>query len=175
MSEQEAFLEVAEDLAFEESRSGTEHTKMAPARIVEFVSGHHLALPLHTTLEILENPDIFPVPGAAPHARGLLLWQDNWIPVIDLARLLLPQTAPVAEAPKYVLVLAFQRVPGQPLEYGALVLPVLPETVFVDDGMACKLPNDSPLWPEISLSCFSYRGKPIPIVDTGRLLGRSYE
>lgn len=175
MSDQEALQEMASTLAPEESRYGTEHRKTAPARIVAFASGHHLALPLHTTLEIVENPDIFPVPGAAPHALGLLLWQDKWIPVIDLARLLLPQSAPAAEPPKYILVLAFQRVPGQPLEYGALVLPALPETVFVDDSMACELPNDSPLWPAISLSCFSYRDEAIPIVDTGRLLGRSYE
>lgn len=175
MGEQEALQTVADGLAFEEGQTWAEHKKAAPARIVEFARDHYLALPLHTTLEIVENPDILPVPGAAPHARGLLLWQENWIPVIDLARLLLPQIAPTAGTSKYILVLAFQRVPGQPLEYGALVLPVLPETVFVDDSMACKLPDDSPFWPEISLSCFSYRGEAIPIVDTGRLFGRSYE
>ena len=55
------------------------------------------------------------------------------------------------------------------------MLPALPETVFVDDSMACELPNDSPLWPAISLSCFSYRDEAIPIVDTGRLLNRSHK
>ena len=150
--------------------------KTAPARIIEYTEGHRLALPLHTTLEIVEDPEIVPVPGAAPHAIGILLWQDNWIAVVDLARLLLPQEVIAGEdKPKYVLVLAYQRVPGQPLEYCAVVLPVLPATTFVDNDMFCDLPEDSPIWPQISLSCFSYQDQPTPIVDTGRLFGRSYE
>ena len=150
--------------------------KTAPARILEYTEGHRLALPLHTTLEIVEDPEIVPVPGAAPHAIGLLSWQDNWIAVIDLARLLQPQEMIAGEdKPKYVLVLAYQRVAGEPLEYCAVVLPVLPATTFVDNDMYCDLPEDSPLWPQISLSCFSYQDQPTPIVDTGRLFCRSYE
>lgn len=150
--------------------------KTAPARLVEFLAGHRLALPLHTTLEIVEDPEIFPIPGAAPHAVGLLPWQEGWIPVVDLGRLLLQQDTPLEEGKaRYVLALAYQRVAGEPLEYCAVLLPRLPETTFVSDEMVCKLPDDSPLWPQVSLSCFTYKGEPTPIVDTGRLFGRSYE
>ena len=103
-----------------------EGEKVAPARILEYAMGRHIALPTHTTLEIVENPEIFPVPETAPHGLGLFNWQDNWIAVIDLARLLgQPELSAVSAdaAPRYVLVVAFQRRPGLALEYGGIVLP----------------------------------------------------
>lgn len=154
---------------------GQAKAKVAPARLVEYAPGKRLALPIHTTLEIVEQPEFFHVPGIAPHGLGLLNWQDNWIAAIDLARLLEGTPTPDADKPKYALVLAFQRTPGEPLEYAAAALSRLPETIFVSDDFFCDLPADSPIWPQISLSCFSHQGAAIPIVDTGRLLGRSYE
>ena len=150
-------------------------TKVAPARLLEYAPGKRLALPIHTTLEIVEDPEFYPVPGIAAHGLGLLNWQENWIAAVDLAMLLDGTPTPGADRPKYVLVLAFQRVPGTPLEYAAVALPELPETVFVSDEFFCDLPTDNPLWPEISLSCFSHLGAAVPIVDTGKLFGRSYE
>ncbi len=152
--------------------------RQAPARILEYAQDCRIALPIHTTLEIVEEIEIVPVPGAASHAVGLLLWQEQWLPVVDLGRLLqepgLAAASVVTEKPRYLLVLAYQRVPGQALEYGAIVLPLLPETIFIGDDAACPLPDDNPLWPLISLSCFTYKDAPTPIVDTGRLFGRSY-
>lgn len=146
--------------------------RQAPARILEYAPDRRFALPIHTTLEILEEFDIVPVPGAAPHGLGLLLWQERWIPVLDPAVLL--GAAEHADTPAYLLVVACQRAPRQPLEYGALALSRLPETVFVGNDSACELPEDSPLWPRISLSCFRHRDTPTPIVDTGRLFGTSH-
>ena len=123
----------------------------------------------------MEDPEIFPVPRSAPHGIGLFYWQERWLPVIDLGHLFQQADLSVAiEKLRYVLVIAYQRVPGQALEYGAIVLPLLPETIFIGDDASCALPEDSPLWPEISLSCFTYKDAATPIVDTGRLFGRSY-
>ena len=149
--------------------------RTAPARILEYAPGRYLALPIHTTLEIVEDPEILPVPGIASYGVGLLKWQESWIPVVDLARLLHGTPTPDADKPKYVLSLAYQRIAGEALEYAAVVLPSLPETAFVDNDLFCDLPDDSPHWPSISLSCFTYKEKAAPIVDTGRLFGRSYE
>lgn len=157
---------------------GQEQKKQVPARMLEYAPDRYVALPPHTTLEIVEDPDIIPVPGAAPHALGLLFWQERWLPVIDLGRLL-HETDTSAESPdtgkpRHVLVVACQRMPGHALEYGAIALPVLPETIFIGNEASCALPEDNPLWPQISLSCFTYKDSPTPIVDTGRLFGRSY-
>ena len=155
--------------------AGPTPVKTAPARLLEYAPGKRLALPIHTTLEIVEDPEISPVPGIAPHGVGLLNWQENWIAVVDLARLLHGAPTPDADKPKYVLTLAYQPTPGQPLEYAGVLLPRLPETIFVSDEFFCDLPDDTPLWPQICLSCFSHQGAAIPIVDTGKLFGRSYE
>ena len=149
--------------------------RTAPARILEYAPDRYLALPIHTTLEIVETPEILPIPGIAAYGVGLFEWQGKWIPVVDLSHLLHGTPTPDADKPKYALSLAYQCVPGEPLEYAAVILPSLPETTFVDDWLFCDLPDDSPLWPSISLSCFTYREKATPIVDTGRLFGRSYE
>ena len=149
--------------------------RLAPARILEYAQNRRIALPIHTTLEIVEDPEIFPVPRSAPHGIGLFYWQERWLPVIDLGHLFQQADLSVAiEKLRSVLVIAYQRVPGQALEYGAIVLPLLPETIFIGDDASCALPEDSPLWPEISLSCFTYKDAATPIVDTGRLFGRSY-
>ena len=149
-------------------------TKVAPARLLEYAPGKRFALPIHTTLEIVEDPEFFHVPGIAQHGLGLLNWQENWIAAVDLSMLLDGVPTPDADKPKYVLVLAFQRAPGEALDYAAVVLPELPQTIFVSDEFFCDLPTDNPIWPEISLSCFSHQGAAIPIVDTGKLFGRSY-
>lgn len=48
-------------------------------------------LSVSQVLEVLSSPPLLPVPGAPPSVRGLVLWRDSPVPVIDLAaRLGLP-------------------------------------------------------------------------------------
>lgn len=151
----------------------------APARLLEYAPDRYIALPTHTTLEIVEDPEIYPVPGAALYGLGLLYWQEHWLAVVDLARMFLqnglPDVSIATEKPRYVLVLAYQRMPGYALEYGAITLPVLPETIFIGDDAACDLPTDSPIWATVSLSCFTYAGHTIPVLNTAQIFGRSHQ
>ena len=141
----------------------------AMARLVEYAQGRFAALATHTTLEILEDPQPVPVPGAASHAHGLLSWQGRRVPMIDL-HALLHGSEPGSAAP-FALVIAYQAAPGRPVEYGALALRALPRTVEVADAQQCALPNDSGTWPLIAMSCFHFEGESVPILDTGRLFG----
>lgn len=143
----------------------------AVARLIEYAPGRQIALPPHTTIELLENPAVVAVPGAAYYACGLLAWQGRRLPLLDLHALLLRAHpgANGAVAPRYALVLAYQRAPRQPVEYGAISLAVLPQTVTVGDEARCELPTDSDLWPLLALSCFRHEGRAVPILDTARL------
>jgi hypothetical protein len=142
----------------------------AVARLVEYAPGRQIALPPHTTIELLENPAVVTVPGAAYYACGLLAWQNRLLPLIDLHALLRAYPgANSAVAPRYALVLAYQRVPRQPVEYGAISLAVLPQTVTVSDEAQCELFTDSDLWPLLALSCFKHEGRTVPILDTAKL------
>ncbi len=142
------------------------------ARLIEFARGRMVALPPHTTLEIVEHPQAVTVPGAAYYGYGLMTWQGQRVPMIDLDAMLraYPQ-AQRTRTPRYALVVAYQRAPGLPVEHGAIGLAELPQNVMVRDADCCELPTDSDMWTHIALSCFQLDGQPVPIVDTARLFG----
>lgn len=142
----------------------------AAARLIEYASGSYVALPPHTTLEIIEHPAIVNVPGAAYYAFGMLAWQGHYLPVIDVHTLLQSYRDTPISAPRYALVLAYQRAPGSPIEYGALGLDTLPQTIEVGDEAWRELPTCSDIWPLLSLSCFQHKKAIVPILDTAKLL-----
>ena len=144
----------------------------APARLIEFERGRHIALPVQATLEVIDEPKILPVPGAAYYGAGITKWQGRWLPVLDLHVLLNAFRKEFIAPTRYLLVLAYQSAPRQPLRHGVLALPSLPLTVEIDDNAACALPTDSDLWPLIALSCFEHEGKAVPVVDPARLFER---
>jgi chemotaxis signal transduction protein len=142
----------------------------AEARLVEYAPGRKIALPPHTTYGLIESPSHVIVPGAARYAHGLLAWQGKWLPLLDLHTLL--QTDTCVEqtvAPRYALVLAFQRAARQPVEYGAIALTTLPQTITVGDEAQCDLPTDSMRWSMLALSCFRHEDQAIPILDTAQI------
>ena len=147
----------------------------AVARLVEYAKGRFAALPAHTTIELLEHPQAIAVPGAAYYAHGLLPWQGGWIPMIDLDTMLRAYLAhPLAQSPRYALVVAYQEAPGLPVQHGAIALAELPQSVNVADDSACALPGDSGMWPLLALAAFMHHGQPVPILDTTRLFASFY-
>lgn len=139
------------------------------ARLIEYEHGRAVALPVHTTIEVLDQAALVQVPGAAYYCSGLTRWQGNWLPVLDLAALINAYRKSYAQPTRHLLVVAFQAAPGEALQYGALALPSLPVTVTVSDATRCALPGDSDLWPLISLACFEHAGNAVPVLCTARL------
>ena len=142
----------------------------APARLVEYARGRFIALPPHTTLELLEHPAILSVPGGAYYGYGLLAWQGQQIPVLNFDALLRAYAAAAPAArPRYALVIAYQQAPRAPVQHGALGLAALPRTIEVGDEAGCDLPEEGDLWPALALSCFQHEGQAVPIINTARL------
>jgi hypothetical protein len=146
-----------------------------PAQLLEYAHGRHVALPQHATLEVLEQPQIVPVPGSAYYSVGLAKWQNRWLPVIDLHVLLQAYRKQYAAPTRYLLVVAYPTAPRTPLQHGVIALPMLPAVITVFDDTLCPLPTDSDLWPHLALSCFEHQGRPVPILDTGRLFGSYHD
>lgn len=150
---------------------------LAPARLLHYSAGHSVALPVHTTIELLDSAVTVEVPGAPHYCQQLVRWRGQWLALLDLEALLHAGTGTTAAAtataaavaPRYVLVIAYQCAPRSPLEYGAIGLPALPQTVSVSDQMACPLPADSALWQQLALSCFAHEERAVPILDSARL------
>ena len=151
-----------------------EMSRRVPARLIEYQPQKYAALPVHTTLAILERPDLLAVPGAHGFGLGMLKWQDRWISVIDLGALLHAKRSVLASARIYVMVVAYQAAPEQPLQYGGIATISLPTTISVADEQQTLLPDDSALWPVIAVSCFTHEGLATPILDTSRLFGMEF-
>ena len=144
-------------------------TVRVPARLLEYDRDKFVALPIHTAYEILEHAPVVSVPGAPYYGLGMLRWQGQWLPVIDLCALLNAYPKPGSPPKRHVLVVAYQTAPRQALQYFAIATVALTSTVQVADADQCALPGDSDLWPLIALSCFEHAGQPVPIIDTARL------
>ena len=142
---------------------------LVPAQLLPYQRDRHIALPVHTTIELLDQFHVVAVPGAAYYCNGLTKWQGQWLPVLDLHAQLHAYRMEHAPKTRYLLVVAYQMAPREPLCHGALALPFVPTMVKVRDAQSCALPEDSDLWPLIALSCFEHEGRPVPVVDTGRL------
>lgn len=138
----------------------------APARLLEYKRGCFVAFAAHATIGLIDSPAVVPVPGAPYYCLGLMAWQGRQLPLLDLNTLLRAYPDEEAPAAGHVLVLAYQRAPGRPLDYGAVCAPWLVRMIEVADSQQCELPGDSDLWPWISLSCFEHDGQAVPVLDT---------
>ena len=142
----------------------------AVARLIEYAPDSYFALPPHTTLELIEHPAIIAVPGAAYYTCGMLAWHGQYLPVIDVDILLQAyQETPDLAPPRYALLVAYQRMPRSLLEYGAIALSKLPQTIEVGDEAWCDLPASSDIWPLLAISCLRYDHHIVPIVNTAKL------
>jgi hypothetical protein len=150
----------------EEAASGP---KVA-ARLIEYAPGRRMALPPHTVYGLVEQPAFVEVPGAARYGLGLMTWQDMRLPLLDFDALMhADASAAQTIAPNYALIVAYQSAPNAPIQYGAIGLKTMPQTISVGDDAQCALPEDSARWPLFALSCFQYEDQAIPIVDTARV------
>jgi chemotaxis signal transduction protein len=146
----------------------------ATARLLEYRRGQFVAFPAHTTVELVARPALLVVPGSPYYCYGLMAWQGRQIPLLDLNTLLRAYPDERAPAIDHVLVLAWQRAPRQPIDYGAVCAPSLLQMIEVGDSQQCELPSHSDLWPLIAWSCFYHAGQAVPVLDTGRLFAQAY-
>lgn len=140
------------------------------AWLLEVASGTRLAAGAPFVVEYLLESETIPVPRTPRHCPGVMLWRERMIPVVDLLPVLSGSRPPSGDWSRSV-VLAWQKAPGAPLQYGALRVCAPPLEVFTADDMACSLPDDLPLMRHLARSCFRYESSAIPVLDVARLFG----
>ena len=139
------------------------------AWVMDVGAGWRVAVGAYRVVEYLLSPPTHSLPRLPAHCVGALLWQEQLIPVLDLAPVLSEQALAREREVHRAVVLAYQEMPGQALRYGALVVRAAPVEVWVSDAMACPLPEDPPAFKHFSCSCFARQEESIPILDTTRL------
>lgn len=132
-----------------------------------------IAVSDHEMVEYIDAPIRFDVPGSPDYCSSVLLWQENLVPIMDVAALL---GHPPDEVKNRMSLLSYQEKPGAALQQLAVSITRAPEKIRVDDAQACDLSeeiNTSVLMP-VSLSCFSHHDQAVVILDIARLCSAEF-
>lgn len=161
----------AEDLPLAEAPA--EHQTSVQACLLAYAPNAFIALPVHASVELVEQPRVVPVPGMPHFCQGLVAWQGRQLPLIDFqAYLRAPGDARATPMYGHVLVVAYQTARGRPIEYGALCAPYLVRMIEVADNQQCPLPAGEECWTSIAISCLMNQGQAIPVLDPARIFNR---
>jgi len=123
---------------------------------------------------LTESPTLFAIPDTPGYCRHVLVWQGHLLPLVDLGARLEGdrhlQSDTVAGIDSLIAILAYQRSPGDPPEYGGLLLDRVPIRALVSDDRACALSPELEAWRSLAISCFEHGDHgPIPVLDVPRL------
>ena len=116
-------------------------------------------------------PELHPVPLSPVYCNEVLIWQDNIVPVLDLAAWL--HDSPVNRRQSVVGIIVYQESPGAPTHFGALHLANVPNRVQVTDEQSCDLPEQPVRWQEVAISCFADAQGAVPILDLGYIFSNA--
>ncbi|MBE9515997.1 MAG: chemotaxis protein CheW [Proteobacteria bacterium] len=120
----------------------------------------------HSMAEYLPSAEveIMPVPMTPKFAAGVIVWRDQIIPVIDLARVLDSTSESLGDIAG-VMVLAYQVAPGEPIRHGAVILRAAPSNMIVSADMACEMPATPTAWRSLAAACIKNNGQAVPILN----------
>jgi len=138
------------------------------AWLLDFGQMLHAAVGMRVMMQVIEDPQLQPVPCTPPHCNSVFAWQGHILPVVDVAAML-------GEDPQESRLLAiagFQEYPGANTQLGAFLLSAPPVAIIVDDEQACPLPDHPSEWKDISVSCFGHQGDAVPVLHLPRIFLR---
>lgn len=136
------------------------------AWLFDVCDGQYVAAGARHVVEYLSAPTTVAVPLAPVHGAGLLYWRERYIPVIDLAPLF---SANLEHPRRQAVVIAYQNAPGEPLDYGALLIGAAPFEMEVDHDMGAELPATPAALRHVARACFRLDERLVPILDARRL------
>ena len=145
----------------------------ALACLLEYAPGVRVALPIHAGVELVEQPQAIPVPGMPEFAVGLMAWQGRQLALLDLARYFHGPDAGAPAAAGHALVVAYQRAPGEAIEYGALLAPNLVRMIEVTDSLACATPAQPARMEDVAVAAFSFQEQAVPVLELSRIFALS--
>jgi chemotaxis signal transduction protein len=114
-------------------------------------------------IHVIQSPVLFEVPQCPNYCQHVLVWQDNILPVMDIAAWL--RKLPARQVCSVAGIFAYQTRPEEDVQYGALMLATTPSRTRVNDNQACALPDEPMGWQTLALSCFTAVERNIPILN----------
>jgi len=145
--------------------------RTATAWLLEHAEGSWAAFGLHCALALVEAPTFTCVPGAPAHCLGLMRWESERMPLLDLRSLFdgtLPQPG---AAPSHALVVAWRPLTGGVVQLGAMAAPRLVSMIEVNDSQQCTPPEEPGPVHDVATAWFGHQGTAVPVVAVERLFG----
>ncbi|HEU4602163.1 MAG TPA: chemotaxis protein CheW [Steroidobacteraceae bacterium] len=124
--------------------------------------GTSLALAQCEVIEVVEEPEVYDVPLGPHWCRGLLHWRGQLIPLAF---------GGLREAP-YVVVVAYQTAPKQPLQFAALGLTSVPKMFEVPADADRDPPPSCELREEQIRACLEHDGETLIVPELHRLFAQ---
>ena len=130
------------------------------AWLLDLGDGLHAAVGEREMIHVLPDPPpLFEIPRSPAYCRKLLIWQDELLPLMNLAgRVAARPVAPAEGQPGpdgLVAIAAYQPHPGE-----------APARIGVSDADACGLPEALGAWRRYAISCFEHADiGPVPVLD----------
>ena len=134
-----------------------------------------IAVGEHEMVEFLQQQELHVVPGAPGYCSRVLIWQDNIVPVMDVAALHHGIVAE-GEISSFSCLLNYQKAPNLPLQQLALNVSATPRRIRVDDEQVCELPEhfDSSPLKSLVLCSFVHDDHQVLILDIAKLCSAEF-
>jgi len=130
-----------------------------------------LALDESSMAEYIIDPQLYSIPDAVDYCNQVILWRNEFTPVIDL-NLILGDPGLGAQ---HIAVLAYQEYAGQKPQYVAIKLASEVERIAVIDDDSCDWPKDYPLEIQpIVESLFMYQDQLHSVINIADLCNEGY-
>ncbi len=141
----------------------------ADAWLLDLGHGLHAAVgELEITYLLPDPPKLFAIPHSPVYVPQVLIWQDEIVPLMNLAMRL--ALAPEPNPRMLAAILAYQDKPGAVQRHGALWLATPPVRIQVSDALACDLPEPQSNWRRLAFACFEYAHiGPVPVLNLHRV------
>lgn len=134
------------------------------AWLLELGGGLRVAVGELELVHVLPAPqNAYLVGGAPAYCRHVLLWENEVVPILDLASWLGVERDAKRS---YCAIVRYRTGGGRELGFGSVLTGAVPKRIDVDDEQACDPPQEgTAAWRAVAIGCFEQEGRRVPILD----------
>lgn len=130
-----------------------------------------MALDESSMQEYIRDPQLYSIPDAVDYCNQIVLWRNNFTPVIDLSLILGGEALDA----QHMAVVAYQEYAEQKPKYLAIKLVSEVQRLTVMDDAACDWPEDYPLELQPIVEClFMNEDELLSVVNIADLCNEGY-